>query len=231
MWRPDCPGARPPFAWLALFALAMGYLESAVVVYLRQHWYPDGFAFPMVNLDMHTLITELGREAATLLMLLSVSFAVSGKGLYRFAVFIFCFGIWDLAYYGFLKILIGWPATLLDWDILFLIPVPWTGPVIAPVILSMLMIAFALALTRQTKARRAGAAAWTILSAGCLVVIYSFCKEYLDGLASGMDMAAFRPRRFPWALFLAGLAGILFPFLKLVFSRHEPSGGPTRILN
>jgi hypothetical protein len=35
--------------WLAVFSMAMGYLESAVVVYLRKLYYPDGFKFPLAH--------------------------------------------------------------------------------------------------------------------------------------------------------------------------------------
>ena len=50
------------------------------------------------------------------------------------------FGVWDIFYYVFLKIIYDWPKSLFDWDILFLLPLPWWGPVLAPVCIAALMI-------------------------------------------------------------------------------------------
>lgn len=57
-------------------------------------------------------------------------------------VFLFPFYFCNLGYfyYVFLKLTLNWPQSLLTWDILFLIPVPWVGPVLAPVICSLTMI-------------------------------------------------------------------------------------------
>ncbi|HEX7411836.1 MAG TPA: hypothetical protein VF298_06815, partial [Bacteroidales bacterium] len=106
--------------WIILFALAMGYLESAVVVYIRALYYPEGFAFPLKEMAENLAITELFREAATLVMLLAIGFLATTERLHRFAWFLIVFGIWDIAYYFFLKLLIGWPESLLTYDILFL---------------------------------------------------------------------------------------------------------------
>jgi len=65
---------RKKLWYLFIFALAMGYLESAVVVYLRQLFYPDGFTFPIKQIGTDHAFVELGREAATVLMLLAVAF-------------------------------------------------------------------------------------------------------------------------------------------------------------
>jgi hypothetical protein len=116
------------FLWLTLFSIAMGYMESAIVVYLRKIYYPDGFQFPLTPIEVHIRLTEILREAATLIMLITIGIVAGKTKLQRFSFFIFCFGIWDIFYYVFLKMLLGWPATIFDWDILFLIPVPWVGP-------------------------------------------------------------------------------------------------------
>ena len=128
---------------ITLFAVAMGFLESAVVVYLRELYYPEGFSFPLTNLADHILITELFREIATMVMLVTVSMLAARKWNIRFAWFIYMFAIWDIFYYIFLWLLIGWPESLLTWDILFMIPTTWVGPVIAPVINSLTMILLA----------------------------------------------------------------------------------------
>lgn len=122
----------------------MAYAEAAVVVYLRLIYYPEGFSFPLKPIPDTIVLTEIMRESATILMLFSIAALSSKKTWERFSYFLFCFGIWDIFYYIWLKILLDWPSSLFDWDILFLIPLPWVGPVIAPVTVSLLMIAFGL---------------------------------------------------------------------------------------
>jgi hypothetical protein len=118
----------------------MGFVEAAVVVYLRRIYYPGGFAFPLKPLTDSLIGIEVLRETATIFMLLSIA-VLAGKRIWeRFAYFLFCFGVWDIFYYVWLKVLLDWPSTIFDWDILFLMPMPWIGPVIAPVTISMLMI-------------------------------------------------------------------------------------------
>ena len=126
--------------WLILFVAAMAYLESAVVVYLRLIYYPEGFEFPLKIISGSTIWIEVGREAATLIMLTSVGILSASTGPGRFAAVCFIFGVWDIFYYIWLWIFIGWPQSLLTWDLLFLIPAPWIGPVITPVLVSICLI-------------------------------------------------------------------------------------------
>lgn len=135
--------------WLTIFAIAMAFIESAVVVYLRAIFYPDGFKFPLKAIMDHKIVIEVFREAATLFMLLSVTFLAGKTRWERFAYFMFSFGVWDVFYYIWLKVLLNWPESLFDWDILFLIPVPWISPVIAPVSVSLLMIIFSILIARS----------------------------------------------------------------------------------
>jgi len=128
---------------ISLFAIAMGFLESAVVVYLRAIYYPEGFAFPLKIIEGPIAVTEIIREAATMIMLLTVCMLAAKRWIIRFAWFIYMFAIWDIFYYVFLWLILGWPESLLSWDILFLIPTTWAGPVIAPVINSFTMILLA----------------------------------------------------------------------------------------
>ena len=128
---------------ITIFSIAMGFMESSVVVYLREILYPGGFDFPLAPINLHLAITELIREAATLIMLLTIGIIAGRTASERFAWFIFSFAIWDLFYYIFLKLLLGWPESLLTWDILFLIPITWVGPVISPVLVALTMILLA----------------------------------------------------------------------------------------
>ncbi|MDZ7264770.1 MAG: hypothetical protein ONB16_09315 [candidate division KSB1 bacterium] len=131
-------------AWVLFFGICMAYLESAVVVYLRELYYPDGFNFPIQFIPVPMAIIELGREAATIFMLLAIAFLTGKNAWTRLAYFMFSFGVWDIWYYIWLKIFLNWPESLFTWDLLFLIPVPWTGPVIAPILVSLSLIAGAI---------------------------------------------------------------------------------------
>ena len=207
---------------LFLFAVAFGYVEAAVVVYLR-HVYeplrqvlypqaPPGDLFPLVPLaqlsseHLRLLVVELGREAATLLMLAGAGLMASRDSRQWIAGFAIAFGVWDISFYVFLKVFLGWPASVLTWDLLFLLPVPWAGPVLAPVIVSVVMIVCGLiALRRDWDGRpiTASAGHWVALLASAMVIVVSFTWDYRHLLAGAS------PEQFHWTLFLSGLlAGI-----------------------
>ena len=188
---------------LIAFGLAMGYLEAAVVVYLRAIFYPQGFSFPIKTMALHYAAVELGREGATIVMLLAVAFLVETKRRGRLACFMILFGIWDLAYYFFLWITLSWPDSFLTWDLLFLIPVIWTGPVLAPMLVAVLLIAAGLLYYAHRDAAETvaiPAAEWAVAIGGGFVVFLSFALNH--GVVYGGDM----PVRFPWEVFIAGTA-------------------------
>ena len=166
--------------WVTVFAIAMALVEAAIVVYLRAIYYPDGFAFPLKVIALQHYIVELGREAATILMLMSVA-ALCGKRFWeKFAYFIVCFGVWDIFYYGWLRVAIAWPSSLLDLDILFLIPLPWTGPVIAPVTISVFMIViglFIISLHKRGHDFQPSLLTWVLTITGTLIILYSFTRD------------------------------------------------------
>ncbi|MBN1504096.1 MAG: hypothetical protein JW952_03440 [Candidatus Eisenbacteria bacterium] len=129
---------------LTAFGVSMAFVEAAVVVYLRGLFYPEGFYGTMAAFPIFYYGTEVFREAATIVMLASVAVLAARRGWWeRAAYFLFCFGVWDIFYYVWLRALLGWPPSLLTSDVLFLIPVPWVAPVVAPVAASVLMIAAA----------------------------------------------------------------------------------------
>lgn len=209
--------------WVTAYSVAMGYLESAVVVYLREIYYPEGFSFPLKMMNQHVAITEIFREAATIVMLAAIA-VLSGKSVTeKLAWFIFAFAIWDITYYLFLYLLLGWPPSLFTWDILFLIPVTWVGPVIAPIINSLTMIALAIAIISYSRINAGPVVKpveWIILIAGSLMVMYGYMEDYLsyatkylslkELLVSGMSernvalMHAYEPGRFAWWWYAAG---------------------------
>ena len=165
-----------------LFSIAMGYMESAVVIYLREVLYPQGFGFPLAPIENKLAVTEIFREAATLFMLISIGTFAGRTLTEKFAFFLFSFAVWDIFYYIFLKILIHWPDSIFTWDILFLIPVTWTGPVITPVIISSTMIVLSLFIIYFTSEQlpyfdtgaRIKPVEWFFLISGSLIVFIAF---------------------------------------------------------
>ena len=154
----------------ACFAITMAYLEAAVVVYLRalfkivgeiQPAPPDSnsvlialpfFAFLQPHYlfdilpDSKILGVELFREIATIVMLVTVGWLTGRNMREKFAFFLYLFGLWDIFYYAFLYLILGWPTSLKTLDVLFLSPVPWVAPVFVPVGISLLMIIVAILL-------------------------------------------------------------------------------------
>ncbi|MBK6640437.1 MAG: hypothetical protein KBH11_01110 [Bacteroidia bacterium] len=221
-----------------LFSLAMGFLESAVVVYLREHYYPLGFQFPLVPVSLTTSITEIGREAATVIMLVCIGWLAGFNATTRFAYFILSFAVWDIMYYIGLKLVLNWPVSILEWDILFLIPFPWLGPVLAPCLLSVLMIILALFLLKNNVQKLTlllPAYSWLLLTAGSLICIGSFLYEYIiyrkmsysPSVESGAesyimdDLKTFIPGEFSWALFLSGFILLTIPVFNLIHKTYR----------
>jgi len=216
-----------PLVAIVLFGIAFGYVEAAVVVYLRTidepvrlvlfRNVPHDEVFPLLTLEqleatehVGILRTELGRELATLMMLASAGLALGRTMREWFAGFIIAFGVWDIFYYVFLKVLIGWPSSLWTWDILFLLPLPWVGPVIAPVSIAGGMIAAGIAiLWRESRGQPIycsildGAA----MSVGSLILVVAFCWDFRNTAAGGW------PNPFNWPLFWLGAAIAIAGFL------------------
>jgi hypothetical protein len=199
-------GVRTRIVAVIAYAVAMAYLEAAVVVYLQHALAIQPAAlFPVRDpSDLGGLGTiELGREAATLVMLGSVGWLAGRGGPERLAWSAVAFGVWDIAYYGWLWVLSGWPPSPSTSDLLFLIPVPWVGPVWAPIAVSAALVGFGLAAARQLRAGRSldvgRAGAVTVLAGGLLVAV-SFTADAGRIAAGGM------PTTFPWPVFVAGMA-------------------------
>lgn len=209
---------RKPLIWLSLFSIAMGYLESSVVVYLREIGYPEGFDFPLAVMEKGLATTEILREGATMIMLLSAGYLVGRNLAERFAWFLYCFAIWDIFYYVFLKLLIGWPESLFTWDILFLIPVAWTGPVLAPVIVSLTMVLLAFTLlhfaVQKEMPVKVSLLEWTLMITGSLVMVLAFIWDFCSyvirtegsigsvfGTAGNQFLFSYIPGTFNWYLF------------------------------
>jgi hypothetical protein len=159
LWRRK----RLQFPWrraliISVFALAFGFVEASVVVYLRaaagllpgyqggtladvrrlsaayQQASPDN-QLPQVLLGFEGL-----REAATMVMLLSVALLAASRVRERLAFFLWAFAVWDISYYASLWATVRWPPSLKELDVLFLIPVPWVAQVWYPLLVSTLTL-------------------------------------------------------------------------------------------
>jgi hypothetical protein len=204
------------FLGVSVYAIAMAYLEAAVVVYLRALLGLTDITAVDVSLGQYGPV-EIGREAATAVMLAAVGWMAGRHGRERWAYGLFAFGLWDIAYYVWLKVFIGWPASLLGWDLLFLIPLPWWGPVLAPVLIAVLIcVAAVLAVVRMERGQRLGITPLRLVSVsgGAVLALYVFMADAIRAVLAGpIDWSALRPTWFQWPLFLVSLGLMALPTL------------------
>jgi hypothetical protein len=214
---------------VVIFAMAMAWVESAVVYYLRtminriEPYQPNplpvigGFGPP-----------EMVREAATLVMLISVGILAGHTWRSRAGYSAIAFGIWDIFYYVFLKLLCGWPHSILDWDILFLLPLPWWGPVLAPVLIALLMIIWGtLAITSDGRPSSAvkGWASWLLNLLGVTLALYTFMADAIRVADQGVDgLRNLLPQQFNWRLFGLALLLMTAPVIQICRRRWLREG-------
>ena len=191
------------FFALGLFAAAMAYLESAVVVYLRMLYYPEGFSVFLKPMPVAVYCIELGREAATIVMLVVVARLALRPFWLRFSAFLYLFAVWDIFYYIWLVLFIHWPPSLKTWDILFLIPIAWVGPVWSPVLVSLNFILASLLINRLYLRGRAPVPTkghWALAILGAALIVYSYFDR-VPALLKGH-----LPTAYSWPFLMAGLA-------------------------
>lgn len=185
-----------------IFGIAFAYIEAAVVAYLRTIYYPAGFSFPLVMHYDRNLVIEFFRELATLIILVSSGWLLSKKFWEGFAYFLIIFGVWDIFYYVWLKVTINWPASVLDPDVLFLIPMPWIGPVLSAVLISLTMIVIGIDILKlfekgfNIKPRMMH---WVMVLIGSALVLYSYMNDF--------DASFFQkyPKPYEWYFLAAGI--------------------------
>jgi hypothetical protein len=142
---------------LALFGASFGFVEAAVVVYLRAaaglsaqdigttsilplpETYQEAVS-SLAQIPQSLRTIEAFREAATMIMLGSVALLAGARAKERWGCFLFAFAAWDITYYVGLWATLRWPSSLKDYDVLFLIPVPWVAQVWFPVLVSALSL-------------------------------------------------------------------------------------------
>lgn len=207
----------PRLACAGVLAVTLAYTEACVVVYLReviapirrvqfpsvvhevlpllttQHLADAGVQFPRL------LIVEVTREITPILVLLAMAWGLRRRKGELVGFFLLGFGVWDIFYYVFLKILLGWPASLATWDVLFLIPTAWVAPVWAPLVVAATLVLTGLAILYRAggrPARNPSLPAWFMVALGTGLILTSFFLRTSQAFHS--------VPRFDWAWFLAG---------------------------
>jgi len=226
--------SRRCWSVVVLYAIAMAWVEAAVVFYLRSM---------IGRLEPHQPVplpvvggfgsVELPREFATLVMLFTVGWLAGRTWRARLGYAAIAFGVWDIFYYVFLKIICGWPHSLLDWDILFLLPLPWWGPVLAPVLISLLMIlwgTFASQFERAPHTALSNGRVWILNFTGVALALYAFMADAIATAPRGLGaIRTMLPDRFNWPLFCVALALMSAPLLQMVRRRLTPSPAKAEI--
>ncbi len=209
---------------VAIYAVAMAWLEAAVVMYLRV--FTD--RVQPYQVEPMPLLAALGniellREVATLVMLLSVGWLAGRNLKSRAGYFLIAFGVWDILYYFFLHVMGGWPTTLLDWDILFLLPLPWWGPVLAPMLIACQMVVLGSLLAFQGDEREARWIYWTIAGLGASIALVVFMWDAIQALPYGLEaVIQVLPERFLWEPFLLSLGLLSAPIIALSIQNIRP---------
>jgi hypothetical protein len=198
---------------VALYAVAMAYVEAAAVLYLRTIYGgidPVGPRYPPFDPLPDFVWIEIGREAATMIMLAAVGY-LAARGLAgRIGAFAIAMGVWDIFYYVFLWMFAGWPSSPLAPDVLFLIPLPWWGPVASPILVAaVIVLAGAAAMARELgdglpRPRRPEIVA---VLAGCCLCLVAFMADALVALLGrGLEAAYYtRGGPFPWPMYTVGV--------------------------
>lgn len=218
---------RSQWLGVTLFAIAFAWVESAVVVYLREIFFDGGFAFPLKvrweggqRMVSPLVRIEFVREIATLTMLAAVGWVTGGNRLLRTAYFMLAFGVWDIFYYVWLRVMVGWPQSLMTWDLLFYVPLPWVGPVITPVLIALTMIGAGTLLVWLDAAGRRVVWRWrdTAVELTCaLALVVAFCWDWQNILQlPGDERRTGVPNPFAWWLYAPALIAAVLYFIRRV---------------
>lgn len=210
--------ARAWSRWVlvVVFAVAMAWVEAATVYYLRVlvdriNPYQEN-PLPMSGVLGQV---ELAREAATLVMLAAVGMLAGRTRSAKLGYTAIAFGVWDIFYYGFLRLIAGWPRSLFDWDVLFLLPLPWWGPVLAPVCIACLMIVGGTLASQSTFEPPATGLTRTLRrlnGLGIALALYVFMADSLSTVRHGLvATTTVLPKAFNWPLFWVAVALMAAP--------------------
>jgi hypothetical protein len=210
--------ARTRWALVMVFAIAMACVEAASVFYIRALVdRVEPYQANPLPLQEALGSVELWREAATLVMIATLGMLAGRTWRQRAGYAALAFGAWDVFYYVFLRLISGWPRTLLDWDILFLLPLPWWGPVLAPVSIAVVMILWGTLTTQAADVASGGRWPWAFGSVGIFMALTVFMIDAWWALPNGRDaVLQVLPKTFNWPLFWVALLLMALPALHQV---------------
>lgn len=211
---------RARWMLVVTFAAGMAWVEAACVYYLRvmvdrvEPYQPDPLPIRGILGEV-----ELVREGATLLMLAMTGMLAGRTWRARLGYAAIAFGSWDILYYVFLRIISGWPASLFDWDILFLLPLPWWGPVLAPVCIASLMIVWGTLATQSRDGATDARWTWALGLVGIVLALAVFMIDAWRALPHGRDaVLQVLPTAFNWPVFVAALLLMAAPLTHTAWS-------------
>ena len=228
------------WVWVMVFAIAFAWLESSVVVYLREIYFKAGFSFPLVvkwedgkHVIDPLIRIEFIREIATVIMLVSVGCIAGRNRFQNFCFFMIAFGIWDIFYYIWLYIMVSWPESLMTWDLLFYVPLPWVGPVIAPVLIAIAMVVAGSLFIYYDEKEYDIRWRWydMVVAINCgLLMVVAFCWDWKNIIQIPSDIERTGiPNPFAWWLYLpAYLFSIAYFALRLrqiIITNQQISAG------
>jgi hypothetical protein len=219
--------ARINWTWVVIFSIAFAWVESSVVVYLREIYFDGGFSFPLTikweggkHVVDPLVRIEFVREIATIIIFIAVAWITGKNKFQKFCFFMIAFGMWDIFYYIWLFVMVGWPESLMTWDLLFYVPLPWVGPVITPILIAITMVvAGSLIIYFDEKGYEIR---WRWYDMGielicALIMIIAFCWDWKNILQiPGEIKRSGFPNPFAWWLYLPGyLFSITYFVLRL----------------
>ncbi len=211
--------------WVSVFSIAMAYLEAAVVVYLRRVYGIDDLILQVPPFDKQIAVIELGRELTTLVMLLCIGWIAGETFQSRVGFTFITFGLWDIFYYVWLRIFIGWPQSILEPDLLFLIPLPWWGPILAPVLIALLMVIggiIAVIKVEKNEPLHIDAWSWVCLINGVLILLYTFMEDALIALpADASTLSSLKPSQFNWPVYFLGFSLSVIALWRMMVGRSR----------
>jgi len=213
---------RARWTIVVAFATAMAWVEAASVFYIRALvGRIQPYQIDPLPISGALFYVELWREAATLVMITALGVLAGRTWRRRVAYAALAFGVWDILYYVFLRFVSGWPRTPLDWDILFLLPLPWWGPVLAPVSIAVVMILWGTLATQAADGVMGRYRAWGLAWVGIVMALALFMNDAWGALPNGRD-AVLRvlPTTFNWPLFWLALLLMAAPALDEVKRRY-----------
>jgi hypothetical protein len=206
---------RARWAIVTTFAIAMAWVEAASVFYIRALvGRIEPYQANPLPINGALGNVELWREAATLVMLATLGVLAGSTWRRRAGYAALAFGVWDIFYYVFLRLISDWPRTLLDWDILFLLPLPWWGPVLAPVSIALVMILWGTFATQSNEAATDPRWAWALGWVGVVLALAVFMIDAWRALPAGREaVLQVLPTTFNWPLFWVALLLMASPTL------------------